>query len=286
MDQSVGLDFLVQKMHNQALMDNRSPEALAMLVPCAEILNLVMVVALHHGGVIAGEDGGKMLQFEMLLQRKNQTDDQFHLQPSVEHLLRMQAVVADSAIVRQIVLSEIAEQQLATALTGLGIGHHLVEQLLAYLLLSHRLALHKLLQLLYILVAVVGDADSLLAVPSRASCLLIVALHALRDVVMDDKAYVRFVYSHAEGNGRHNHIHILHQELVLILRPDLRLQSGMVRQSPDSVDLQELGHLLNLAAGQAIDYSGFARILTYVADYILVRIDFVLYFVVEVGAVE
>ena len=34
---------------------------------------------------------------------------------------------------------------------------------------------------------------------------------------MDDETHVGFVYSHAKGNGSHNDINILHEELILCL---------------------------------------------------------------------
>ena len=103
---------------------------------------------------------------------------------------------------------------------------------------------------------------------------------------MNHKTDVRLVDSHTESNGGDNHIHILHQELVLILSAHLRIQSCVVRQGLDAVDLKELGHLFHLAAGQAIYDAGLAWVLAYESDYILVRVQFVLDFVIKVGTVE
>ena len=257
-----------------------------MVLAGAEVLDTVVVVALHEGSVVAGKDGGEMLELEVLLERKNELDDELHLRPSVEHLLGVQTVVADTAVILGIVLAEVSEKQPSAAVTRLCIGDHFIEQLFADFLLGDGLAAHEFLELLDILITIVGDADTFPAVAAGTACLLIVALHALGDVVVDDKTDIRLVDAHAEGYGGDYHVDVLHQELVLVLRADLGIEPGVVRQGLDSVDLEELGHLLNLAAAQTVDNAGLAGMLADETDYVLVGIDLVADFVVEVGAVE
>ena len=169
---------------------------------------------------------------------------------------------------------------------ALGVGHGVHEQLAAYLLFRDRLALHELLQLADVLVTVEGDALGVLPVTAGASCLLIVPFDALRDVVMYDKTHVRLVDSHSESDRRHNHVHILHKEPVLILGPGLRVKAGMVRKRADSVYFQQSGNLLNLFAAQAIDDPGFTGMLLYVAYDVLVGIDLVANLIEKVRPVE
>ena len=198
----------------------------------------------------------------------------------------MQAVVAALAVVLLVILAEVVEQQLPAAGTGLGVGHHLVEQLAAYLLLGHGLALHEFLQSLDVLVAVVGDAVALLPVTARTAGLLVVALDALRDVVVDHEAHVGLVYAHSEGYGGNYHLDVLHQEGILVVGTHLGLQSGMVRQGLYTIELQQVGYLLNLLAAETVDDSGLAGILLDVADDVLLRLHLVTDLVVEVGPVE
>ena len=198
----------------------------------------------------------------------------------------MQAIVTGPAIVLEIIFPEIIEQQLAAALAGLCIGHRLIQELLANLLLRHGLPLHELLQLLDVLVAVIGDASAFLPVTARPAGFLVVAFYALGNVVMDDEAHVRLVNAHAEGDGGHNHVHLFHQEQVLVLRPGLGVQAGVVRERLDAVDGQQLGHLLHLLAAEAVDDAGLAGILTEEADDVFLRLHLVPYFIIKVGPIE
>ena len=174
-----------------------------------------------------------MLYLEMLGQGIHEPEHHLHLFLTVETGLGMEAIVATAAVVLLICLSEIVEQQLPAALARLRVRSHFAQQLTAYLLLRHRLALHKLLELLDVLVAVVGYTGTLLTVPSGAARLLEIALDALRDVVMDDEAHIGLVYAHSEGYGGHDNVHLLHQEAVLVLGPRLGVQPGVIRQSLD-----------------------------------------------------
>ena len=227
-----------------------------------------------------------MVQLEVLRKRLDQPDYEQHLLAAVKGRPGMHAVVAAVAVVLPEVLAEIVEQQFAAALARLRVSQHLGEQLAADLLLGDGLALHELLQLLDVLVAVVGDADAFLAVPAGAARLLVVTLDALGDVVVDDEADVRLVDAHAEGDGGHDHPDLLHQELVLVLRARLRIQARVVRQGLDAVDAQQLRHLLHLLAAEAVDDAGLAGVLADELDQVLLRVHLVADLVVEVRAVE
>ena len=103
---------------------------------------------------------------------------------------------------------------------------------------------------------------------------------------MDDEAHIRLVYPHAEGDGGHNHVHLFHQEPVLVLGPGLRIQSGMIRKGLYTVDIEELGKFLDLFAAQAVDYAGLPGILLYELDYLAFGIGLVPDFVIQVRPVE
>ena len=227
-----------------------------------------------------------MLDLEMLRQGLDKAYDQAHLLPPVEGRLRIQAVVAHAAVLLWIVLSEIVQEHLAAALVRLRIGDGLHEELTPYLLLRYRLALHELLEFLDILVAVVCDALGILPVPACTPGLLIVSLDALRNVVMDDETDVRLVDTHAERNGGDDHVHILHQEAVLVLRPCPGIQSRMVRKSFYSVNIQKVRNLFHLLPAEAVYDARLARILLDVTDYVFLRFNLVPDFVAQVRTVE
>ncbi len=69
-----------------------------------------------------------------------------------------------------------------------------------------------------------------LAVAPGAAGFLVVGLDALRQVEMGDEAHVGPVDPHAEGDGGNDDHIVLGEEAVLVFRPHLRAQAGVVRQ--------------------------------------------------------
>ena len=69
---------------------------------------------------------------------------------------------------------------------------------------------------------------------------------------MDDKANIRFVYAHSEGDRGHDDIHFLHQEPVLIVGACLCVESRMVRGGLDAVYVEQFGQFLHLLAAEAV----------------------------------
>ena len=273
-------------MQHEPLVDYGRPEPHVMVLAGAEEFQLVVVVGLDEGVGDAGQDAGDVLDLEVLREGFDELDHQGHLLAAVELRLRVQAVVAAAAVVLRVVLAEVVEQQLAAALAGFRVGHGLAQELLADLLLRHGLPLHELLQFLDVLVAVVGDAKAFLPVAARPAGFLIITLDALGDVVMDDEPDVGLVDAHAEGDGGDDHLDVLHQEAVLVLRAGFRVQAGVVGEGLDAVDGQQLGQFLHLLAAQAVDDAGLAGVLADEADDVLLGIDLVADLVVEVRAVE
>ena len=68
------------------------------------------------------------------------------------------------------------------------------------------------------------------AVTPGAPGLLVIALDALGQVQMRDKAHVRLVYAHAEGDGRHHDDALFAHETALVQLARARVQAGVVRQ--------------------------------------------------------
>ena len=273
-------------MKDESLVDHGAPEAHAMPAARTEQRERVVTVGLYHRVGLAGEDRGQMLDLEMLRQGLYQPDHQTHLLAPVKCRLRVDTVVAHAAVAGQIVLAEVVQEHSPAAHAGFGVGDGVHQQLAAYLLLGDRLTLHELLQLADVLVAVERDALGVLAVSAGPSGLLIIALDAFRDVVVDDKAHVGLVNAHPERYCRHDDLHVLHQEPVLILGTGLGVQPGMVRKRTYSVDIQKIRHLLNFLAAQAVYDPGLATVLLDVPDDVLVWTDLLTNLIVKIRPVE
>ena len=77
---------------------------------------------------------------------------------------------------------------------------------------------------------------------------------------MNDIPDVRFIDSHSKGDGRHNDVHVLHQELVLDAAALVGVHARMVPQGLDAVDTQHFGDFFHLLAAQAVDDAALADI--------------------------
>ena len=141
------------------------------------------------------------------------------------------------------------------------------------LLLGDILVGKEFVEFLHVLLGVESNALSLSPVAAGAAGLLIVALQALGDVVVDDKTHIGLVNAHAKSDSGNNHIHLLHQELVLILGTHFVVQPRMIRQCLDAVELQQLGQVLHLLAGEAIDNAALALVLFHKLHNLLVQFD-------------
>ena len=86
---------------------------------------------------------------------------------------------------------------------------------------------------------------------------------------MHHEADVRLVNAHAKCDGRHNDVHILHEELVLDLAALVAVHAGVVSQGFDAVHAQRLGNLFHALAAQAIHNAAFAGMLPAVTHDLL-----------------
>ena len=86
-----------------------------MILSCAEKLELVVVVGLYYRVHLSGKDVGEMLHLESLRQCLDEFHDHCHLLASVELFLRVQTVVACTAVLDLISFTEVVEQQLPAA---------------------------------------------------------------------------------------------------------------------------------------------------------------------------
>lgn len=111
------------------------------------------------------------------------------------------------------ILAQVAQLELAAALVRLlTVREYAVEcvQILVFSQVRRALIVHnEVVVELAIAVLVVQDALCLFTVTAPATTLLHVALKALWHGVVNDKAHVSFVNTHAERNGRDDHLNLI-----------------------------------------------------------------------------
>ena len=103
---------------------------------------------------------------------------------------------------------------------------------------------------------------------------------------MNDVPDVRFVDAHAKCDGRHDDVHVLHQELVLDAAALVGVHPCMVPQGLDPVDTQYFGDFFHLFAAQAINNAALANIGLGMAHNLLQRVLFRADFVKQVFTVK
>ena len=285
-NEAVVLDVFIQEMQDEPLVDDRRPETGVVVFSGPEQFQCVVFVGFDHGIGLSRQDIGQVFQFETLRKGFDELDHQAHVFFPVEPHLGVEAVVAGPAVVREIIFAEVIQQQFPAALAGFGVGDGFVQELLADLLLRHRLPLHEFLQLLDVFITVVCEADAFLAIPPGPAGFLVISLYAFGNVVVDDKTDIRLVDAHAEGDGGHDDVHLFREELVLVLRPGLGIQAGVIGKGADAVDAQQLCHFLHLFPAEAIDDARLAGVLADKADDVFLRLHFVPDFIIQVGTVE
>ena len=103
---------------------------------------------------------------------------------------------------------------------------------------------------------------------------------------MYHETHVGLVYAHAEGYSRDDHVYLLHQEGVLVLRTCLGIKSGVIWPGLYVIDAEQFRQFLYLLAAETVDYAGLAGVLLDVAYDVLLGVGLVPDLVEEVGAVE
>ena len=177
----------------------------------------MMLVRCYLVGFPPGDEVGNVVRPEVFFDGKDSFQCRDKLVVGLNFLFRMQAVIAVSAVFLVIFLTEVVQQHLSAAYGSLGISGCLLQQLAADVLLSHRFALHELVEFLEVLVRVERNAPAFSSVSSGPSGLLVISFKALRDVVMHHEPHVGLVYSHSERNRSHYHVYLFHQKVVLCL---------------------------------------------------------------------
>ncbi len=183
---------------------------------------------------------------------------------TVELVGRCEAVVAVAA--RAAGLAEIIEQVLPPAAHGLAQAEHGIELCrgdpLVGLLCLGQLDEPALLH--YVGEAVDHPGLGGQPVAPSAAGLLVVALHALRQIQVRDETHVGLVDAHAEGNGGHHHHAVFLDEPVLPLLALGGGEAGVIGERVDAVVDQHLRRLLHRPARETVDDPALAAML--VAD--------------------
>ena len=287
LQQAVVLHLLLQVAHDERLADDGVPYLRILVFARAKLLQLIVVVGHNLVGLAASDEVDDIVGAEVLLDGQDGLEGDDQLVGCFNLRAWVQAVVAVVAVVFLILLAKVVQQHLPSAHAGLGVGRRFLQQLPPDVLLGHGFALHKLVELLQVFVAVEGDAHPLAAVAPGAPRLLVVSFQALGDVVVDDEAHVGLVDAHAEGDGGHDDVDFLHQEVILRLCACGGVQSGVVALRLDVVGAQHLGQVFHLLARETVDDAALAGVLLDESHDILVDVLGLLpHLVVEVGAVE
>ena len=94
------------------------------------------------------------------------------------------------------------------------------------------------------------------AIAPGAADLLVVALDAFGQIVMQDKAHIRLVDAHAKGNGGDDDLGIVADEGFLVAAALVILQPGVIGADRVAVALQIGGQFIHLLAREAVDDAG------------------------------
>ena len=187
-----------------------------------------MVEFEDRGRLVAVDDIDDLVFLELLFHSLHDFQHKLDLLGRIHFGFRMVAIVAVVAILLLVVLTEVMEQVFAAAVGGFGVCRGLREQLFDDLLFGDRLLGGEFFEFVQILGVVEGDAKSFAVVTAGASGLLVVAFETLGHVVVDHEAHVRFVDAHAEGDGGHDDLGFLHQEVILVLDACFGVEAGVV----------------------------------------------------------
>ncbi len=292
LQQSVMLDVLADKAGDHRLPDDGVPDVGVVVVDglaVAELLELVVAVAHDVVGGAPTHEVDDVLLVEVLLDGLDGSQHTGQCVRGLDVFLRMLAVVAVAAVVLVVGLTEIVEQHLPAADIRLGVSLRFLKQLTANLFLVLAFVLHEFLELLQVLRRIEGETDALTAIAAGATRLLIIALEALGNVVVDDEAHIGLVDTHTEGDGGHDDVDVLLEEVILRLRTFIGLQSGVVRRGLEAVELQLGRQLLHLLARETVDDATLALMLLKETDNLVVGVLVALllpHLIIKVGAVE
>ena len=212
------------------------------------------------------------------------------------HLLKLCLAVRAVPAVSASILPEIPQDILSQAVVRKAVERHLFQAIPVSLrndrsrhivkLLIIPVVVDKHLVCHHISAAVEQQAVRRFPVTPRAAGFLIIALHVLRHIVVDHKADVRLVNSHAEGIGCHHDLRPVEDEILLILLSLAVGKSRMVSRDGESVLHQLLRHLLHEFSRQAVNDAALTGVFFDICLYRRILVLRALDLEIEVWTVE
>src|SRR5947209_7272278 len=103
---------------------------------------------------------------------------------------------------------------------------------------------------------------------------------------MNNKADIGLVDPHAKSNGRTNHPHVVAQKQFLVSRTRLRVETGVVRLSIDSIRFQARRHALSVVPALTVNNSAITRSRVHKAQQLFVRTLLRQNAISEIGTIE
>ncbi len=146
--------------------------------------------------------------------------------------------------------------------------------------------MHKFFQFLNVFITVKCDAFPFSPISAGASGFLVIALQAFGYIVMNDEPHIGFVNAHSKSDGGHNHIHIFHQEFILVSRTGSSIHPCMVWQRFNPVHLKCFCYLFHFLPAQTINDARFPFVLFNKPDDLVFGFHFWFDLVIEVGPVK
>ncbi len=251
---AVIFNIFFEKIKNNDLSDRRNPKIVRRVefFALAEYVQFVVFVAADVLVFLGHQQVGNVFAVETLAGELHRIKHQRHLLLHGECFGRLHAVVTEAAIFA-VIFAKITEQLPTAAHAQIGVSHHLAQQVAGVVALGDRLVFIEFFQFQDVGVAIKHQAVAFQPIAPGAARFLIVAFQRLRNVVVDDEAHIGLVDAHPEGNGCHDHLHVLVQEGILVAHAGVRVQPGVVGQRPHIVDVQQGGDFLHLFAAKAIN---------------------------------
>ena len=158
-------------------------------------------------------------------------------------------------------LAEIVEQDTSTTHLTLRILLHTLQFLVVDVLLST--LLRKLSERDDVADLIEEHRLTRQTVTSATTNLLIIALNALRQIIVHHEAHITLVDAHTKSNGGTHHIYFVVDESLLHPITSRRRQSGMISHRPHSLLLQLGSHTLRGLTTHTIYDAALARMTSY-----------------------
>ena len=208
----------------------------------------------HLGGVLAAQHVDHVGGAEALAGAMDAGQELLRRHRAVPGLGRIEAAVAVAARPR-VVLAKIGQQRRPSAGGDLAPAKQSVEPgpLNALMLLVRLGLIGHLPQPHHVLQAIAHPSIRGQPIAARPPGLLIVGLHALRQIHMGHEAHVRLVDAHAESDGGDDDHPVVALKTALVPLAHIAWQAGVIGQRIKARIHQLLRGLLHLAPREAID---------------------------------